>query len=115
MFLNLLGNAVKFTPPGGCIRVSVERQGNFHAITIADSGAGIPPEAQSRIFERFFRVKQNLSRDDSEIAAGSGAGLGLSIARWVAEAHGGDLVLARSDASGSAFIVRLPAASGSGN
>jgi two-component system, OmpR family, sensor kinase len=107
LFLNLIDNAVKYTPPGG--RVTVESHavpGGFQ-VNVTDTGPGIPEELRSRIFERFFRVDPARSRGEQN---GGGAGLGLSIALWIAEAHHGRLELSRSDASGSTFSVFLPSA-----
>ena len=106
MILNLLDNAIKYTPDGGRVTISCRRSAEEYALDIADSGPGIPADSQLRVFERFFRVDKARTRSDDN---GSGAGLGLSIARWIAEAHHGRLVLAHSDASGSAFTAFLPA------
>lgn len=108
MLMNLLGNAIKHTPPGGVVRVDVERRNGQYQITVADTGTGIPPEAQSHVFERFFRADKARSRSDS---SGGGAGLGLAIARWIAEAHKGQLELKHSDMNGSTFVAYLPAPS----
>jgi two-component system OmpR family sensor kinase len=105
MLLNLLDNAIKYTPEGGNVAVSCRRWGDEYALAVSDTGAGIPAELQPRIFERFFRADKARSRSDHN----GGAGLGLAIARWVAEAHGGRLELTRSDANGSTFTVFLPA------
>jgi signal transduction histidine kinase len=75
-------------------------------VAVADTGPGIPAEAQPHIFERFYRVDKSRSRGTE--ANGSGAGLGLSIARWIAEAHGGHLDLHSSDHRGSVFVATLP-------
>jgi heavy metal sensor kinase len=106
MALNLLDNAIKYTPPGGQIRVNVGREGSNYSITISDTGPGIPTEAREHIFERFYRVDKARSRHGE--TGGSGAGLGLSIASWIAEMHGGSVVLAHSDNQGSTFAVSLP-------
>lgn len=106
MFLNLLDNAVKHTPPGGSVSVLLERNNSHYSVAVADTGAGIPSDAQPHVFDRFFRADKARSRNES--AAGGGAGLGLSIARWVAEAHGGSLELRHSDSSGSTFVATLP-------
>ena len=106
MLLNLLDNAIRYTPAGGTIRVSLTQFDSMCEISVADSGTGIPFEAQARIFERFFRADESRSR--AEAAGGSGAGLGLSIARWIAEAHDGQLELSHSDQSGSVFVASLP-------
>jgi two-component system, OmpR family, sensor kinase len=106
MILNLLDNAIKYTPPKGSVRLSLTRQQQYYRIEVSDTGTGIPEEAQSQVFGRFYRVDRARSR--SEGARGSGAGLGLSIARWIAEAHGGSLRLAGSDGGGSTFVAALP-------
>lgn len=107
MLLNLLDNALKYTAAGGVVRMRLERRDSLYLISITDTGAGIPPEAQTHIFERFYRVDKARAR--SEATEGAGAGLGLPIARWIAEAHRGQLVLSRSDESGSTFVASLPA------
>jgi signal transduction histidine kinase len=106
MILNLLDNAIKYTPPGGRVTVSCRRAGNEYALSITDTGPGIPVDLQPRIFERFFRVDKARSRS----AGDGGAGLGLSISRWIAEAHQGRLELTRADSTGSTFTAYLPAA-----
>jgi signal transduction histidine kinase len=103
--LNLLDNAIKYTREGGSVTVSCRRAGGEYELSIADTGQGIPVELQPRIFERFFRADKARTRAESD---GGGAGLGLSIARWIAEAHQGRVVLARSDSSGSTFTAFLP-------
>jgi len=104
MILNLLDNAIKHTPAGGRIRLSLERRESEYDITVADTGSGVPAEAQPHIFRRFYRADKARSRTRGI----DGAGLGLSIAQWIAEAHDGHLELARSDETGSAFIASLP-------
>jgi signal transduction histidine kinase len=106
MLLNLLDNAIKFTPAGGNVRVSLARSNSSCDIIVVDSGTGIPCEVQAHIFERFYRADKARSRAESN--EGSGAGLGLSIARWVAEAHDGRLELRQSDESGTIFVASLP-------
>ncbi len=106
MILNLLDNAIKYTPEGGRILVTCRRIDSEYELNVADTGQGIPVELQQRIFERFFRVDN--ARTHAEID-GSGAGLGLSIARWIAEAHHGRLVLTQSNSSGSTFTAFLSA------
>jgi two-component system OmpR family sensor kinase len=105
MILNLLDNAIKYTPQGGSVSVACRSESGKYTLSITDSGPGIPAELQPRIFERFFRVDKARSRAESD---GGGAGLGLSIARWIAEAHQGRLELTRSDASGSTFTAYFP-------
>jgi heavy metal sensor kinase len=107
MLMNLLGNAIKHTPSGGEITISVDRENGQYLISVADTGTGIPVEAQPHVFERFFRADKARSRAQD----GGGAGLGLAIARWIAEAHKGRLELKHSDMTGSVFIASLPAPS----
>ena len=106
LLLNLLDNAIKHTPNGGRVTIECKKQAAQYVVSVTDTGPGISPDLQSRIFERFFRADK--ARPRSETDSG-GAGLGLSIARWIAEAHHGQLDLARSDASGTTFTVTLPA------
>ena len=103
MLLNLLDNAIKYTPAGGTVTV-VTAATPGPQITVSDNGPGISQELQPRIFERFFRADQARTRSNS-----GGAGLGLSIAKWIAEAHHGSLELTRSGPDGTIFTVRLPA------
>jgi heavy metal sensor kinase len=103
MVLNLVDNAVKFTPAGGVVRLGLTRRGGEYLLSISDTGPGIPPEARDHVFERFYRADKARSRSED-----GGAGLGLAIARWIARAHDGDLRLADSDGTGATFIVRLP-------
>jgi two-component system, OmpR family, sensor kinase len=106
MLLNLIENAIKYTSARGTISVCCQQHGSEYVLSITDTGEGIPSELQQKIFERFFRVDKARSRSEGELG---GAGLGLSIARWIAEAHHGRLELSRSDATGSTFTVFLPA------
>jgi two-component system OmpR family sensor kinase len=105
MLVNLLDNAIKFTGEGGSVTLVCRREGASYALGVTDTGPGIPPELQPRVFERFFRM--NKARSHAE--GNGGAGLGLSIASWIAGAHGGRLELTRSDSSGSTFTAFLPA------
>jgi two-component system OmpR family sensor kinase len=107
MILNLLDNAIKYTPVGGNISVACGCVSDGCEVSVTDSGPGIPADMQSRIFERFFRVDRARARSGVD----GGAGLGLSIARWIAEAHLGRIDLVRSDATGSTFTVRVPVSS----
>jgi two-component system, OmpR family, sensor kinase len=105
MILNLLDNAIKYTPEGGNVSVTCSSAPDGCEMSVTDSGPGIPVDMQSKVFERFFRVDRARSRT----ARDGGAGLGLAIARWIAEAHLGRIELVRSDAAGSAFKVYIPA------
>jgi signal transduction histidine kinase len=89
---------------GGSISVSVWRKAEFIELQVADSGPGIPPEHQAKVFDRFYRVDSSRSRD------AGGAGLGLAIAKWVVEAHGGTIHLRNVPESGCIFCIRLPQA-----
>ena len=104
---NLVDNALKYTPDGSRIRVRWYGQGEQICIEVEDNGPGIPEEDVPRIFERFYRVDKARSRAEAAQGAMSGAGLGLSIARWIAEAHGGRVWLETSDSSGSVFVATL--------
>jgi signal transduction histidine kinase len=105
---NLLDNAVKFTPRCGRVDLNLEQKGGSYLVSISDNGPGIPAEAQARVFERFFRLENVDPRCDSVSSMGAGAGLGSSIARSIAEAHGGSFSLVRSDSNGTSFVAVLP-------
>lgn len=104
LFLNLLDNAIKFTEPGGTIKIHAEAAKKNYFVTVSDTGAGIAPEDEPHIFERFYRADKSRQRETSE----GGAGLGLSIVKWIGEAHDGTIDLQKSDASGSTFLVKFP-------
>ncbi len=106
LILNLLDNAIKYSPAGGTIQVSMQLRGSTCDVSVVDAGPGIPPEAQERVFERFFRVDAARSRAQGTLT--SGAGLGLSICRRIAEMHGGRLVLVGSRPGRTEFRVSLP-------
>src|SRR5262249_2121284 len=97
LVLNVLQNAVQHSVSGGSVGVDFAADSQTVQITIGDSGPGIPPAERERIFERFVRL--------DHARTGNGSGLGLPIARWIAEAHGGSLVLADSGPDGSAFRI----------
>ena len=105
MILNLLDNAIKYTFEGGRVTVTCRRAADQYVLSITDTGGGIPADLQARIFERFFRADKARSRAEND---GGGAGLGLSISRWIAEAHYGRLELTHSDSAGSTFTAYLP-------
>ena len=104
MVMNLLDNAIKYTPAGGHVELRATADDGRYALDVIDTGSGIPPDAQGRLFDRFYRARVERSKGDG------GAGLGLAIARWIAESHGGTITLVRSDATGSTFRIVLPAA-----
>lgn len=105
MFLNLLDNAIKYTPAGGSVVISCEREEVCHVVVVSDTGPGIPTEVQDRVFERFFRAEKARTSGDT---ANGGAGLGLAICRWIAHAHDGSLELTSSSSAGSTFTFSIP-------
>ena len=105
LVLNLLDNAIKYTPTGGSVTLSARTGGAHYVIDVEDTGVGVAEDARSRVFDRFYRAQR--AREAGEPS--SGAGLGLAIAQWIARAHGGEVTLARSDSTGSVFRVTLPA------
>ncbi|MDT4896930.1 MAG: two-component system, OmpR family, sensor kinase [Acidobacteriota bacterium] len=110
LLLNLLDNAIKHTPRGGAVTISCRHTGEQYIITVSDTGTGIPTEAQPHVFDRFYRADSARSRAEEDGAGlTSGAGLGLSIARWIAEAHDGTLELLHSSNEGTVFQLILPA------
>jgi signal transduction histidine kinase len=100
--LILIDNAVKYTPEGGRVSLSLTHAGNEAVILVTDTGIGIAPEHLPNIFERFYRADPARS--------GSGAGLGLAIARWLVDAHGGCIEVESTPGQGSTFRVLLPMA-----
>lgn len=102
--LNLLTNAVKFTEPGGRVRLTCEADAGQVVVRVEDTGRGIPPEKMDAIFEPFIQVDSQLTRTQD------GVGLGLSISRDLARGMGGDLVVASEVGAGSTFTLTLPAA-----
>ena len=106
LLLNLLDNAIKYSPEGGTVDVVMARGNDYYDITVADGGPGIPLDARERVFERFFRV--DAARSRTHTTATSGAGLGLAIARRIAEMHGGRLEIVDARAGRTAFRLRLP-------
>jgi heavy metal sensor kinase len=109
LLLNLVDNAIKYTPKGGAVAVVCKQEAKRYIITVSDTGPGVPDEAQPRIFDRFYRADSARARaEDDGAGLTSGAGLGLSIARWIAEAHDGTLELLNSSNSGSVFQLILP-------
>ncbi len=106
LFINLLDNAIKYNRENGRVLIAAKARENFYEIEIKDTGAGIAPDEKTKIFERFYRADKARSR--SQETATSGAGLGLSIAQWIAELHGGSIKIVSSDEQGSVFAVELP-------
>ncbi len=102
ILLNLISNAVSYTPEQGNVHVSIKDDGDHVLIAVADTGMGIAEEEQPRIFERFYRVDKARSRN------AGGTGLGLSIVKWLVENNHGQLSLESELGQGSTFFVRLP-------
>ena len=112
LLLNLADNAVKHTPDGGRVSLRLTQTDGWVRLTVADTGAGIPPEDLPHIFERFYRAEKSRWRRPvaNDTSPGAGVGLGLSISRWIAEAHGGHIEVQSELGQGSAFHVWLPLA-----
>ena len=104
LLLNLADNAVKYNRPGGTVHFSLRRDGAFTALKISNTGAGLAPELQPRVFERFFRG------DASHNSAVDGCGLGLSIAQWIVTAHHGEIHFTSEPGKLTVVSVRLPLA-----
>jgi signal transduction histidine kinase len=102
LFLNLVENAIKYTPEGGSVELSLSKKGGWAQFEVCDTGIGIPPENLSHIFDRFYRV------DKARARAHGGSGLGLSIAKWIAQAHGGAIRVKSQLGEGTTFTVTLP-------
>ncbi len=105
LVINLLDNAIKHSPRGSTVDVEVTGHAGEHRLRVVDRGTGIPAAAQAQVFDRFFRADESHARDGTSETGG--AGLGLAIARWVAEAHGGSLALVSSRPGETIFEVRL--------
>lgn len=104
VLLNLIENAIKYSLPGGRIRIWAEERDNFLQVNVEDTGIGIPEEDQPRIFERFYRVDKARSREQG------GTGLGLSIVKHIVQEHGGEVSVKSAPGQGSTFSFSLPIA-----
>ena len=104
----LLDNAVKFSAPKGDVRVRVGSTADRPTLTVADAGIGIPGEQLPRIFERFYRGDPARTRGDADGVRRDGAGLGLSIAKWIADAHGAEIVVTSAPGEGTRVAVSFP-------
>ena len=102
--VNLLDNAIKYTPNGGRIKLKIAQEEGSAVLDVADDGIGIPPEALPHVFKRFFRVDGSRSRDQG------GAGLGLSIVKSICDAHGARVEVSSTPGQGSRFRIRQPLA-----
>ena len=101
--VNLVHNAIKFSPDGGEVLVAVRRAGDDIELTVTDHGIGIKRADRARIFERFYKA-------DRARVRGGGTGLGLAIARHVVEGHGGRITVESEEGAGSTFAVTIPIA-----
>jgi len=103
ILINLLDNAIKYSPPGSYVRVRVSKK-NYQTVLIEveDNGPGIPIQHRDKVFDRFYRI------DEARTREAGGSGLGLSIAKWGAQAHGGQIELACPPKGGSIFSLSLP-------
>jgi two-component system OmpR family sensor kinase len=102
LMLNLVTNGIKYSSEGGTITISLKTDQSFAHVHVADTGEGIPPEDLPNIFDRFYRV------DKARARAQGGVGLGLSIAKWIAEAHHGDITVESVEGEGTTFTLHLP-------
>jgi len=113
LFLNLITNAIKYTPRGGSVELTLESFGKTAAFSVRDTGVGISAADLTHIFERFWRADRARSRplltgDRPWMAERGGFGLGLAIGQWIAEAHGGSISVRSRLGRGSTFTVTLP-------
>lgn len=104
MIYNLVENAIRYNQEGGTVRVTLTAEDDEAVLRVADTGAGIPPEAQEKIFERFYRLDKSRSKETG------GTGLGLAIVKHAALYHGGEVSLESEEGRGTTFTVRLPLA-----
>jgi two-component system OmpR family sensor kinase len=103
VFLNLIANAIQYTPAGGEVFLSLGRSGEHAKLIVRDTGPGIPAEDLPYIFERFYRAEKSRTRSGTV-----GFGLGLSIAHWIVEQHGGKIEVSSREGKGTTFAVWLP-------
>ena len=106
LILNLVTNAVKYTPVGGSVRMQLGPANGRVALSVADTGIGIAPGDLPHIFDRFWRADSARTRTGER----PGAGLGLAICKWIAEAHGGQIDVVSRPGRGTTFTVVLPSA-----
>ena len=103
VLVNLLDNAARYTPPRTTITIAAVVDGKRLRLSVADNGPGLPPGAEDRIFEKFYRASPKAD-------SGRGSGLGLAICRAIAQIHGGNIVAANRPGGGAEFVLRLPLA-----
>ena len=100
LFINLLENGIRYGRPGGWLKLTLRREGDAAVAVVADNGIGIAPEDLDHIWQRFWQADPARS--------GGGAGLGLAMVRWIAEAHGGTVTVESTPGEGSAFTFTMP-------
>ncbi len=105
LFMTIVDNAVHYTRPGGSIEVDLDREGDYAGVVVADNGIGIPEAELPRVFQRFYRVKR---AHHHMHMVHSGSGLGLPIAKWIAETHDGNISIASVPDQGTVVTIRLP-------
>jgi signal transduction histidine kinase len=110
ILLNLITNAIKYTPYGGSITLGLRCIDGWARLTVADTGQGIPSIDLPFIFDRFYRVDKSRTRMPGEAAKVGGTGLGLAIVKWLVEAHHGRIDVVSQLGQGSVFTVWLPLA-----
>jgi signal transduction histidine kinase len=103
VLINLVGNAIQYTPPGGDVFLSVSNYGDQARIICRDTGPGISSEDLPHIFERFYRAEKSRTRGRA-----TGFGLGLSITKWIVEHHGGRIEVDSKEDEGTSFVIWLP-------
>jgi signal transduction histidine kinase len=104
LMLNLVTNAIKYTPAGGLVGLSLTELDGAVTLTVSDTGVGIAPGDLPHIFDRFWRADPARSRTGER----AGTGLGLAITKWIAEAHGGSITVQSRPGRGTVFTVHLP-------
>ena len=102
LFFNLIQNAIKFTPSGGRIDLTVYPEGDVLKVSVSDTGSGISKEDLPRVFQRFFH------KDKSQLESSDSIGLGLSIAKSIAKFHNGDIEVKSKPQEGATFTIILP-------
>jgi signal transduction histidine kinase len=103
VLVNLVDNAIRHSPPGGTVTLAGHRDATSVAVEVLDDGPGIPEEEVARVFDRFYRLDHARAQSDG------GSGLGLSIARWIVDLHGGDIRAEARSPHGCRMVVELPA------
>jgi two-component system OmpR family sensor kinase len=102
LLVNLVDNGIEYTPPGGRVTLGLHQDGAWAVLRVSDTGIGLAPEERERVFQRFYRAPAAVARGQE------GSGLGLCIARSIAEAHGGSIQVESAEGHGSTFTVLLP-------